>query len=918
MPVTYNERSWAIDLIAYMNQQLQGKQLGIRKAGGEHTLHGASGVLFPDVLLFGDRTGQTILQGWELKMPDTPVTDASLIQNATQKAQRLGINSFVVWNVNQVVLHVAQKQEGGYEPTRTWTLPGAPIQRRSAVPEREDDWKKLCNRVLRDMSELLEQGTLRERTIIDTFSDQRLIEALFESTSATAEALQKAIQSDNQFRAEVALWWEGVKAEYPDRDQVEVLAHRSIAGWAAKVIFLHVLKSHCSAAQAVETLSSSSSKEEAFDLFERVIASCNFAHVFQAYTGESRISPRTWDRLVQLNGFFSTVDIDTVGAEATQMLLRSTVSASQRKAAGQFTTPPALARFLVRVAVHDQTKTVLDPCCGTGTIASAAYDEKQSVGIAPDAARECIWASDKYAFPLQAATLALSRPEQMGKVLHIFQEDVLNLEVGSQISFRHPETGATVHKQLPAAHCIVSNLPFVQFEDVETSASTIQHVKKRVARETDELVDLPGRSDLYAYLPFHLWTLLEDGGRAGLILSNAWLGTDWGAAFREALQQFYHIEKGVVSGQGRWFQNADVVASLLILRKRTPVENPPDQEATAFITTEKKLHTTDDEAVQQLASYATLNRAREGWLQAEIYTNHEIDTLEQAGIEWTALFSDINWLKTTQDVLIPVNELFDIGRGERRGWNPLFYPKGDHSIEDVYLEPGLKRPSHAKGLIAEPDIDVFSCSRSIQELEQRGHQGALAWIRRFEHETNTTGRPLPEVLSKSNMHWYEMQTDSMADFVLPVNPYQRLFIPRLRNRAFVDQRFTRFTLAHPEVDPEICHALLNSIVGLFLIEALGFGRGLGALDLSTTRAKRQLHMLNPGPLTSDQCEQIRDAFQLLLQRTVHPLPEELKRSDRRAFDQVVLEAYGLADQYGAVRNALERLYRTRMAAAPRS
>ena len=42
--------------------------------------------MFPDVLLYGDENQTQILQGWELKLPDTPITDTTFINDAKRKA----------------------------------------------------------------------------------------------------------------------------------------------------------------------------------------------------------------------------------------------------------------------------------------------------------------------------------------------------------------------------------------------------------------------------------------------------------------------------------------------------------------------------------------------------------------------------------------------------------------------------------------------------------------------------------------------------------------------------------------------------------------------------------------------------------------------------------------------------------------
>ena len=67
------------------------------------------------------------------------------------------------------------------------------------------------------------------------------------------------------------------------------------------------------------------------------------------------------------------------------------------------------------------------------------------------------------------------QPEHMGASLHVFQRDVWDLNVGREIAFHDLSSGDEIRKPLPPADCIVSNLPFVQFEDVEEANPTVQH-----------------------------------------------------------------------------------------------------------------------------------------------------------------------------------------------------------------------------------------------------------------------------------------------------------------------------------------------------------------------------------------------------------------------------------------------------------
>ena len=72
--INKNERSWAIELISQINSIVDNHDLVIKRAGGESTISvGTRKRMFPDVILYKDRQLNTIIQGWELKMPDVPI-----------------------------------------------------------------------------------------------------------------------------------------------------------------------------------------------------------------------------------------------------------------------------------------------------------------------------------------------------------------------------------------------------------------------------------------------------------------------------------------------------------------------------------------------------------------------------------------------------------------------------------------------------------------------------------------------------------------------------------------------------------------------------------------------------------------------------------------------------------------------------
>lgn len=154
-------------------------------------------------------------------------------------------------------------------------------------------------------------------------------------------------------------------------------------------------------------------------------------------------------------------------------------------------------------------------------------------------------------------------------------------------------------------------------------------------------------------------------------------------------------------------------------------------------------------------------------------------------------------------------------------------------------------------MTAAADGEAFCCHLSEDALGRNGNTGALNWINRFQFAVNNTGEYLSQVLSRPHSQRYEMSDSSTADMVTIMNPGKRLFYSRFSEPTFVNQRLIGLRFIDDSTNRELCHALLNSMLEMFITEATGFGRGLGVLDISSKNIK-QSYMFNPSLLTEDK------------------------------------------------------------------
>ena len=879
-PVVYNERSWASDLIAHLQHLAQQSERSIRHAGGELTIRGEEGVLFPDVLLFGDRSTARILQGWELKMPDTGIDDVRFREDAEGKARALGLDSFLLWNVSRAHLYVHDQGLDKYVLEHVWSDLDDITHRTSVEPNRQR-WKTMAVDIVSYLNDLFDRGVLEGRPFVDSYRSGGITALLMENSGLVERALRDAARRDAQLRAELTLWWATYRSEYLGTTMEGVLAQAVIANWIAKILFAHVLREKDDRAQRISDIGQDTTPSQALELFRRLSRDCNFWTIFSNSLGLAALPDKPWRELKQFNRLLADLRVGSVDQSQLAELLNATVEVARRKLRGQYSTPMPLARILVNLCVRDiVSDRLLDPCCGSGTIARAAIEQKLSAEVSAEEAAASVFAGDEDPQAAQIATFAVANASLMSAALRIFQRDAFTLAPTTELEFRDPSDGTPFLEQMGTFEAISCNLPFVAQGGRARYEDAIRRVGESVARTGHSL---PGRADIAAYLPFALHSLLVDRGRLGIVITNAWLGTDWGDKFYQALTHYYDLKYVITSGAGRWFQNSEVVTNILVLEKKAhPGESSGD---VSFVVLRRPLEELEEEEDQRVTSaQIEIGQTQFDTMSIRSISPARLTRFRACGLGGSAQFVHSDWILALP--LAPLNQHFEIRRGERRGMNALFYPAEGHDIEAEYIRPLAKSPGDFVRLTGQAAREAFSCSLSKDQLREFGHDGALRWIEKFETPDTI------ERLSRTGLFWYEMRTDSLTELVIFINYGERIFVGKLDPPAFVDQRMVSL-VPRSQTDVSLYHALLNCSIGMFIIEGMGFGRGLGALDINKDRIESYMNMLDPNVLDGQQVGEILRAFAPLLNRDILGIADELEQRDRQIFDDTVIGAFAL-------------------------
>ncbi len=899
-----NERSWAIVIISEIKVMLNGLGLKIKSAGGESTLSVNKKSMFPDVLLYEDEAQTKILQGWELKMPDVLITDEALIADATRKAKALGLNSFVIWNFTYGKLYV-ENENGNFEEAKVWSGTKH-ITSREDVMTYKAEWLPIIKEIVMTVNEYLVNGIIETSSIVNTVSEGLMTELIQRNKELVAENITIESSKNMQMESRLKVWWNAFHEEY-DKDEnnmYSAYAKSVLLNWTNRIMFANTIKRYHNCAYMIKDIDYTTSPNDGNIIIEHIVEQGDFYNVFKPLEFNEMIPEDTWIDIVDYNQFLIENNIEKIEQGVLQDILEKTVNTAKREIRGQYATPYYLADILCQITVQDWNKDCADLCAGTGTIAKVIINNKFKRINNANTSFSTTWMSDKYAYPLQIANIAVTDIHALNIPINMFQTDVFDVQIGDKIEIKNPTDGSDIVKNIPQFGAIVSNLPFVEYNKVAIDEQEyIAQYREKIINDTG--IEFTRKTDLYNYLPFKLYELLEKDGKLGIIVSNSWLGTDIGKKFFEAMQYYYIIESVVISNCKKWFNNADVIGTILVLKKKE-ISAPDKTKKISFWLTNKDINSIENEDKEMLINSIVLHEViDESVAIMREYSISDIDNITQHGISMNALFHNISWVKEIEDFIEPIENELSMVRGERTGQNKVFYIKGETSIADKFLYPMLKSSRNIKKYTASADMKAFCCDRTIDQLKEDGEEGTLKWIRKF---SDNNYEPIPKSINYSP--WYQMPSTNRADLVTSENPDKRLFIAELSESVLVDQRLIAMKYKDSVANRDLVFALLNSLYGMFAIEANGFGRGQGVLDISKTGFQK-IYMINPNLISKEDSEEIIELFSKIKNRDVMDIQDELSNKDRQAFDKKVLQSIGHEELYDCIKESLLSMQHTR-------
>ena len=817
-----------------------------------------------------------------------------------------------------------------------------------------------------------------------TFFVRRLTEAVDTLWPSLERSLRTTMSRDPKFKRQLRAWAtrQGI-ANFGDDPFYETVARQVIYRLLGKILFYQSLHRQHPALPPLDLTDVNAAlvMPRLRDLFAHACR-IDYQAVFEESIVEHIPFPQAaLDELVALTADLERGDFAEMPQDVVGRVFEGLIPPEERRALGQYFTREDLVDLILAFCVRTPTDNVLDPTCGTGTFLLRAYDRLKHLGQSEHHRLLAqLWGVDIAHFPAELATINLFRqdlsdPDNFPRIL---VRDFF--EVTPDATFRFPpprtgdEFGEFIEEPMPIFDVVVGNFPYIRQERIERQVRGYKRqlwrviaedwlaeykgafdFKKRVAKELEQAqrnglalapfyekaeLRLSGLADIYAYLFFHAAHFLREGGRMGIVTSNAWLDVAYGYELQRFFLNNFKIVAILESRCEPWFEEAAVNTVVTVLercrdaaaRDANPVrfvkvKRPLAELSPADLTAGERWE--DLENLVELIREATAGE----WFHGEemrVYEDEDVrvravrqgalrEEVEAAGktVKWGVylrapeVYFDL--LYQAGDKLTLLRNVAPPARGGTTRINEFFYVDEETiqrwDIDPEFCWPLIKSPSETDTIRINPDdlgLKVFVCRNAKDKLRTEGKLGTLRYIEWGEQQEYKRGVqqgmkwPAGPWVRNRQPGWYALpESETHFSQLFFASAYGDRHVHRFSPQPLIADKRLYFLSPVERVSHKLVAAVMNSSLVAFLTELAGrVTLGDGVLELTVEESRDYLLVPDVRRFDAAAHQAIVAAFQPLLRRPIGPVFSEVTRPDRQALDRAVLEALGLdLDEY---------------------
>lgn len=489
---------------------------------------------------------------------------------------------------------------------------------------------------------------------------------------------------------------------------------------------------------------------------------------------------------------------------------------SHRKKIGAFYTPISVTALLCEWGIRTAHDLIMEPCFGGCTFVETSVDKLKTLGQ---------HAPQNNVFGFDIDPLAFK---------------YLATRLGADATPAHFISGDFLMQSSDACGLmdfVVGNPPYIRHNKFGA-------MQKRAVEKWQEKYDLRlnGRSSLWAYFVMHAMTFLKPGGRVAWVLPGSFLSAKYASAIRQALvDRFERISAITLTERLFRTEGTEELTVILLAEGYSTTSQGTNMEFRCL------------DSIDELKSYLThwnLDTKR-GGSRSEVTDDGMIPSSALAALAKVSLDPSVSTLGMLANIKIGVvtgNSNFFIKSAA--AWREI-------GIEPQYLQYIVPRSLWLKGISLQAEDEAAHLEANVPCLALDSPREPRAATLTAYLETYS---PL-DVMANSTFArretWFKFLDDKIPDaflvFMTDLGP--RLVVNEIAANC-TNSLYRVFLNNQNSIDVKLIALSLNSTFSQLSAEALGHGRGSGALKLEPSDASRvRLYLPKKSP------ESIKKAFE---------------------------------------------------------
>jgi len=302
--------------------------------------------------------------------------------------------------------------------------------------------------------------------------------------------------------------------------------------------------------------------------------------------------------LYEIDELIKLLSLPSIGVEELSDIIgyiyEDLIPAEERHQMGQFYTPRPIAELIAKWCIRSPNDVILGPGCGSGTFEAEAYwrlaelktGGKRGIPLGKDVHKSIlrqIYALDINPFPAQltAMNLAMKNVRAPTTEANIITADFFAVMPGQTFIASYPVITPSGPKPKEIFFpeelfdVVMGNPPYIRWDEVPDS--TLSYIIEKYSNLLGGYKILKrgitGGAKPGMYIPWimHSATFLKDNGRLGMIISDAWLQTDYGKGFLRYLLDTFKIHSIIDLGYKVF--NVPLIGTCIVLLERKTMED---------------------------------------------------------------------------------------------------------------------------------------------------------------------------------------------------------------------------------------------------------------------------------------------------------------------------------------------------------